>query len=103
HRIWSTDWFQRPNPVLNDLLTKLESLKNAPQTSIVHPIPENAVASAPDVTTPEPAKTVDPQGGNNPRPEQADQLPPGTVPYNHERNAPKIGNVDTLFKLPLNQ
>jgi very-short-patch-repair endonuclease len=99
HRIWSTDWFQRPAPVLATVLDKLRSLDESERV-------EDRSGEEEKVPETEAAGSAGQQGN-------ADDLfvPIGntahvteeTVPYRHERSTGYVGTSETLFRYPLNE
>jgi very-short-patch-repair endonuclease len=98
HRVWSTDWFQRPASVLEAMLQRLETLKNQPlDSAIFHFAPAASERT-------EPASAVDVAlriaGAEQPAPaDPLTGLPPGIEPYTHHRDAAPRGDTDDLLQL----
>jgi very-short-patch-repair endonuclease len=102
HRIWSTDWFHRPQMTLEVLLKRLEELKRAPvitkpmtPPTPLPPLVPTSVPQAPAASSP---KTPSAKSAAH---KPADgQLPPGVIHYRHGRDADPRGTSAQLLVMP---
>jgi very-short-patch-repair endonuclease len=96
-RIWSTDWFQRPDASLASVLQQLEELKaTVPPVEVppnVAPPCDRAVAQEEGQ-----ASHQADEAAERP-PHVAGELPPGVVTYAHRRDAPRVGNAESFLHL----
>ena len=102
HRIWSTDWFRRPEAALEQSLTKLEQLK----ASSVRAAPPLVAAAAGKVVEDETPNTrlelpkEQENGQKMPEHVVKAELPEGVVAYSVFRNVIADGTAETLLQLP---
>lgn len=106
HRVWSTDWFQRPIAVLETLLKRLDALKEqtfdaAPAAPSPEPVEDHPTVTATE-NPPEPGhadQPAPPKGHDHPDADHPAHLPPGVIPYVHRRDAAPLGTTETLLHL----
>jgi very-short-patch-repair endonuclease len=95
-RVWSRDWFERPNAVLDGLLKRLEQLKEQPleETAPTLAIREG---QAPTVSIVSGESTVEADASHV---AHTTELPSGVAPYSHRRDAAPLGTSESLAQMP---
>ncbi|HEY8748653.1 MAG TPA: DUF4011 domain-containing protein [Tepidisphaeraceae bacterium] len=96
HRVWSTDWFRRPESVLEALLERLQTLKDEPMDSMTIPAPVQETTETKNLAE---AATPIPPADQSPPTDPLTGLPPGVEPYAHHRDAAPRGDTDDLLQL----
>jgi very-short-patch-repair endonuclease len=100
HRVWSTDWFHRPEQVLAKVLARLDELKAGAVggPSAGSPSVSEVVASRPPAPrAPEQSAVGSPSAGEGVVPSPRPPASNGVVPY--ERDESALGDHDALLRL----